>query len=72
MQIEIDDLIRPTAHELLREHLANMYALSPPEQVFALNVSKLKSADITFWTVWDNEVLLGCGALKELTALHGR
>ena len=71
MRIEVDDLSRPAIHELLSEHLANMYELSPPEQVFALDLSKLKSPDITFWTVWDGDLLLGCGALKELTAGHG-
>ena len=48
-----------------------MYELSPPEQVFALDLNKLRAPDITFWTVWDEEVLLGCGALKELTPNHG-
>ena len=71
MRIEVDDLSRPAVHELLQEHLANMYELSPPEQVFALDLSKLKSPDITFWTVWDHELLLGCGALKELSPTHG-
>ncbi len=71
MRIEIDDLSRPAVHALLAEHLAHMYALSPPEQVFALDLPKLKSADITFWTVWDHDQLLGCGALKELTPAHG-
>ena len=71
MQIEIDDLSRPAVHALLREHLANMYELSPPEQVFALDLSKLKSPDITFWTAWEHSLLLGCGALKELSPVHG-
>jgi len=71
MRIEVDDLSRPAIHALLSEHLAHMYELSPPEQVFALDLSKLKAPDITFWTVWDDELLLGCGALKELTSRHG-
>jgi len=71
MRIEIDDLSRPAIHALLSEHLAHMYELSPPEQVFALDLSKLKSPDITFWTAWDDELLLGCGALKELTPRQG-
>jgi putative acetyltransferase len=71
MRIEVDDLSRPEVHTLLSEHLANMYELSPPEQVFALDLSKLKSPDITFWTVWQENLLLGCGALKELTPTHG-
>lgn len=71
MRIERDDLSREAVHALLREHLSNMYELSPPESVHALDLSKLRSPDVTFWTVWDDAVLLGCGALKELTPDHG-
>ena len=48
-----------------------MYELSPPEQVFALDLSKLRAADITVWTVWEAGQLFGCGALKELSPNHG-
>ena len=71
MHIDIDDLSRPQVHRLLEEHLSNMYELSPPEQVFALDISELRAPDITFWTVWNEETLLGCGALKELSPTHG-
>jgi putative acetyltransferase len=71
MHIEIDDLSRPAVHALLQEHLDNMYELSPAENVFALDLSKLRSSDITFWTAWNENTLLGCGALKELSLEHG-
>ena len=71
MRIEIDDLTRPQVLALLNEHLTNMFELSPPESVFALDVTKLRAPEITFWTVWDGDVLLGCGALKELSATQG-
>jgi putative acetyltransferase len=71
MQIELDDLSRPAVHALLREHLANMHELTPADRVFALDLSKLRSPDISVWTVWDGDVLLGCGALKELSPTHG-
>ena len=71
MRIEVDDLSRPQVHALLEEHLTNMYELSPPDQVFALDLNKLRADDITFWTVWEEEALVGCGALKELTPTHG-
>jgi putative acetyltransferase len=71
MRIETDNLTRQEVLALLNEHLANMHELSPPESVHALDVSKLRSPDITFWTVWDDDVLLGCGALKELSPHHG-
>jgi len=54
MRIDIDDLSRPQVHALLEKHLSHMYELSPPEQVFALDVSQLRAPDITFWTVWDD------------------
>jgi putative acetyltransferase len=71
MRIEVDDLSRQEVHDLLREHLANMYELSPPESVHALDLTKLRSPDIAFWTVWEGSLLVGCGALKELTPTHG-
>ena len=71
MHIEIDDLSRPAVQALLQEHLDNMYALSPPEQVFALDLSRLRVPQITVWTVWRGQQLLGCGALKELSPTHG-
>jgi NAD(P)-dependent dehydrogenase (short-subunit alcohol dehydrogenase family) len=71
MQIHIDDPTYPDVYARLDEHLRNMHQLSPPESVHALNVSGLKSPDITFWTVREGELLLGCGALKELDSTHG-
>ena len=71
MHIQLDDPARPDVFALLKEHLRNMYELSPPESVHALDVSRLQSPDVSFWTVRDGKVLLGCGALKELDPLHG-
>jgi putative acetyltransferase len=71
MRIELDDLTRPQVHALLEEHLKHMFELSPPEQVFALDLSKLRMPEISFWTVWDGEQLLSCGALKQLSPVHG-
>jgi putative acetyltransferase len=41
-----------------------MYELSPAESVPALDLKKLFATDINFRTVWENDVLLGCVALK--------
>lgn len=71
MKIEIDDLSRPDIHALLDEHLQSMYELSPPESVHALDLEKLRRPEITFWSAWDDSLLLGCGALKELDPRHG-
>lgn len=65
LQIIRDPLESPAVIALLEEHLADMYATSPPESVHALDVSKLKAADVHFWTAWQDNVLLGCVALKQ-------
>ena len=31
----------------------------------------MKKPEITFWSVWDDSQLIGCGALKELDPHHG-
>ncbi|MBC7501192.1 MAG: GNAT family N-acetyltransferase [Herminiimonas sp.] len=71
MKIEIDDLSRPAIHALLDEHLHSMQALSPPESVHALDLDKLRQPGITFWSAWEGDLLLGCGALKQLDPTHG-
>jgi putative acetyltransferase len=48
-----------------------MHQLSPPESVHALDLTDLIKPEITFWTVWSQGELLGCGALKEITPAHG-
>jgi putative acetyltransferase len=71
MYIKVDDLSGAEIQELLREHLRNMALHSPPESVHALDVEALRKPGITFWTAWEGDQLLGCGALKELDAQHG-
>ena len=71
MNIKIDDLNGHEIHELLREHLESMAVHSPPESRHALDIEGLRKPEITFWTVWEDGELLGCGALKELDPGHG-
>ena len=71
MEIRVDDLTGPEIHALLEEHLRQMHRQSPPESVHALDLECLRQPDITFWTVWEDGQLLGCGALKELDPTHG-
>lgn len=71
MRITRDDLSGPEVQALLAEHLQNMHSISPRESVHALDLDGLRRPDITFWTVWAEDELLGCGALRELTPGHG-
>ncbi len=71
MDIKVDDLTGPEIAGLLKEHLQSMAQHSPPESIHALALEELRKPEITFWSVWNNAELLGCGALKELSSHHG-
>jgi putative acetyltransferase len=71
MNIIADKLESAAVIALLEGHLADMYTTSPPESVHALDISKLKAAEIRFWTAWQNDTLLGCVALKQHRADMG-
>jgi putative acetyltransferase len=70
MQIRIDDLTGPEIADFLSEHIADMKSVSPPESKHALDLEGLKAADITFWSAWYGDALVGCGALKALDGSH--
>jgi putative acetyltransferase len=70
MRIELDDPTAPDVAALLAEHLRDMHAQSPPGSVHALDAGALKAPSVTFWSVRDGDLLLGCGALKALDARH--
>lgn len=36
----------------------------------ALDLDRLRQPDITMWSAWDGDQLLGCGALKQLDSAH--
>ncbi|OZF37980.1 GNAT family N-acetyltransferase [Rhodococcus sp. 14-2483-1-1] len=71
MRIEVDDLSRPEVRALLTEHLTDMHATSPAESVHALDLSGLSGPDVTVWTAWAVDALLGIVAVKELSPDHG-
>lgn len=66
IHIDRDDPVRGDVHQLLSEHLADMFATSPAESVHALDHTALSVPSITFWTAREDGELLGCGALKLL------
>lgn len=69
--IRIDDLRGVEIAALLQEHLRDMHATSPPESVHALDIDALRQPDISFWSLWHNGDLAGCGALRQIDAWHG-
>ena len=71
MEIRVDDPRAGPCVRLLNEHLADVAVHSPPESVHALDVDALCAPQVTFWTAWAADALLGCGALLELDPRHG-
>ena len=66
VDIRQDDLSGEQSKALLRLHLAGMHANSPPEHVFALDLSGLIVPGVTVWSAWVDEEIVGIGALKDL------
>lgn len=66
MEIRLDDLSSVQITDFLQEHIKEMKAVSPPESKHALDLEGLRKPEITFWTVWDDNNLVACGAIKEL------
>lgn len=64
MIVRAGGLDHPATAALLAAHLGDMRASSPPGSVHALDLSALATPDIAFYTAWDGEALLGCGALR--------
>lgn len=71
MTIQIDPLQDQAVVDLLRDHLADMHANSPPESVHALDVAALRAPNITFWSARQGGEIHGCIALKQLDAHSG-
>jgi len=71
MRIVDDDFSDARVLDLLRFHLTHARAETAPGSAHALDVAGLQAPGISFWTVWDDDTLLGCGALKRLAADHG-
>lgn len=60
IEIRIDDLRGPEIAELLAEHLRCMAEATPqPESRHALNLDQLRKPDVTFWSVWQGNALVG-------------
>lgn len=67
----VDDLTGGPARALIARHLAGMHSHSPPQSVHAFDVDQLRQPDVTFWSVWLGEEIVGCGALKRLDDERG-
>ncbi|MGJ3646865.1 GNAT family N-acetyltransferase [Sphingomonas sp. GlSt437] len=70
-RITEDDLSGAPVQALIALHLKAVSSHSPANSVHALDIDRLRRPDVTFWTLWEGDALLGCGALKELGGTEG-
>jgi putative acetyltransferase len=71
MHIVEGGLDDPRVVALLHVHRTRARAETAPDSAHALDVSGLRAADMTFWSMWDGDTVVGIGALKQLSADHG-
>ena len=61
----------PEVNELLINHFIELRAASPEGSAHVLDILGLKVPSIKFWSLWEDDRLMGCGALKFLEEDHG-
>ena len=61
----------PEVNKLLIKHFIELRAASPEGSAHVLDIPGLKTPSIKFWSLWKNEKIFGCGALKFLDKEHG-
>ena len=58
-------------NDLLKKHFIELRSVSPAGSTHVLDIDGLKDSSIKFWSLWENNKLIGCGALKFLGKDHG-
>ena len=58
-------------HNLLIKHFIELRSVSPEGSAHVLDINGLKDPSIKFWSLWENNQLIGSGALKFLDKEHG-
>ncbi len=61
----------PQVNDLLNKHFVELRAVSPQGSTHVLDILGLKHESIRFWSLWENNELIGCGAIKFLDEKHG-
>ena len=58
-------------NDLLKKHFIELRSVSPAGSTHVLDIDGLKDPSIKFWSLLENNKLIGCGALKFLEKDHG-
>ena len=71
MHIVDGGLDDPRVVALLHIHLARARAETAQGSAHALDLTGLRAPEVTFWSAWEGDAVVGVGALKRLSAEHG-
>jgi len=71
MQILQGGLDHSAVLALLQTHVDRARAETARGSAHALDLDGLRAPDLTFWSAWEGEQLLGVGALRRLSDTHG-
>jgi putative acetyltransferase len=61
----------PEVHELLVKHFIELRSVSPEDSCHVLDIAGLREPTIKFWSLWEDDQLMGAGAIKFLGKKHG-
>ena len=58
-------------NEMLVKHFIELRSVSPEGSAHVLDIKGLKDPTIKFWSLWEDDELMGSGAIKFINKEHG-
>jgi putative acetyltransferase len=71
LDIRDGGLDHPDVVAMLKFHFDTNISVTPAGSAHVFDLSRLKEPDISFWSAWQGETLMGTGALKRMDAENG-
>lgn len=71
LRIEKGGLENGQVIAMLKFHFDTNISVTPKGSAHVFDLSRLKAPDISFWSAWEDDTLMGVGALKRMSAQEG-
>ncbi len=71
LRIEKGGLDNEQVIAMLRFHFDTNISVTPKGSAHVFDLSRLKEPDISFWSAWEGDTLMGVGALKRMSESEG-
>lgn len=71
LRIEKGGLDNEQVIAMLRFHFETNISVTPKGSAHVFDLSRLKEPDISFWSAWEGDTLMGVGALKRMSESEG-